>query len=418
MPGRGSTTNPGNRRKSPEIARPRRLVQARISSDNSSDAEGADVCENIPTPVRSRDGKKLLIGIIIGIVIVLAVAVVVVYIKTTSGASHSNKRGTLAGGPAKAGPRTRNFEEVCTYYRGAVGVVVVTLEDSDGKLLEKIGTIETNCYHPIGTAFAIAGNKFATNCHVAYEIKDVKNGVVDSILRKVFVAEAKKRGVKTEEELMAFFRENQEAIARGRKFLQEKVRIRNVEIRLSHSDGECLPVTGVQIHPRYKVNSADFKNAEFDVAILTTSKNASTYFRIADTDELYELSQGQKIAYLGFPMEGILDAGSLNIEKPEATFKSGTINKITDFNNVHGDPRNNKSLIHDIPTVGGASGSPIFLDSGVVVAILWGANHNFDRDGERTASAAQHNFAVRIDSLDAVEEEKIHDIQDWIGEKI
>ena len=320
-------------------------------------------------------------------------------------------------GKSAPGPATTSFKEVCKNYQSAVGVVVVTLEDSDGRLLTNIGNISVNCYQPVGTAFAIASGKFATNCHVAYAVKDAKNGVLKNILLRVYMAEARKHGVKSEEEFAEFCRKNQSAIAADRKYLQENVRVRSVEIRLSHSDGESLPVTGVQIHPRYKANGADFKNAEFDVAILTTSKNAPTYFRLAGTDVLYNLAQGQKIAYLGFPMEGLLDDGALNIEKPEATFKSGTVNKITDFNNVHGDPKNNRSLVHDIPTVGGASGSPIFLDNGEVVAVLWGGNHNFDENGRRTASAAQHNFAVRIDSLAAVEDEPVHNISEWLGEK-
>ena len=89
---------------------------------------------------------------------------------------------------------------------------------------------------------------------------------------------------------------------------------------------------------------------------------------------------------------------------------------MTDFDDAHGEARNNKAITHSIPTVGGASGSPVFLENGEVVAVAWGGNFNFDENGNRTASAAQHNFAVRIDSLEVVEEEHVHDIREWLGE--
>ena len=316
---------------------------------------------------------------------------------------------------SQPGKLAQNFEEVCANYQNAVGVVVVTLEDSDGKLLTKIGGFDVNCYEPIGTAFAVAGNKFVTNCHVAYGIKDQKSDVVNGILARIVIVAARKSGVKTEDQLNIFIERNKDDIEKVRRYLQEKVRVRNVEIRLSHSDGKSLQVTGVQIHPRYKADSNETGNAEFDVAILTTAKSAPVYFRRADTQTLHQLSPGRKVAYLGFPMEGLSNDGGLNINKPEATFKDGTINKVTDFNNVHGEAKNNKSITHSIPATGGASGSPIFLENGEVVAVLWGGSISIDGRGNRTASAAQHNFAVRIDSLDMVEEEKIHDINSWLG---
>lgn len=338
------------------------------------------------------------------------------------GGSASRRSAPRVSAPGKSapGPATKSFQEVCDNYQNAVGVVVVTLGDSEGNLLTKIGNITIDCDQPIGTAFAIDGDKFVTNCHVAYGIKDTKSGVLENILLRVYIAEAKKRGVKSDAEFAEFCNKNRKSIIADREFLQKNMQVRRVEIRLSNSNGMALPVTGVQIHPRYKTHCTTKEDAnrnhEFDVAILTTAKKTPTYFRIAGIDELYKLSQGQPIAYLGFPMEGLADHGGLNIEKPEATFKSGSVNKITDFNNIHGDPKNNRSLVHDIPTVGGASGSPIFLENGEVVAVAWGASHNLDENGKRTASAAQHNFAVRIDALEAVEEEKVHDISEWLGE--
>ena len=313
-----------------------------------------------------------------------------------------------------------DFQQVCKLYQSAVGVVMVTLEDAEGNLLNrKIGNFKILPDHPIGTAFAIDKNKFATNCHVAYGIKNQKKGVLNKILLQVLLETARGRGVKTHEEFLQFCKKNEKEIGEFQKFLQADVRVRNVEIRLAHSCGRSLNITGVQIHPRYQAEPDEdsaFKNGEFDVAILTTSEPVANFCKIASTKKLYALAQGQEIAYIGFPMEGLLDNGNLDLNRPEAIFKSGTINKITDFNNVFSTPEFNKSIIHDIPAAGGASGSPIFLPDGEVIAILWGVTHTGKNQSGRIASASQHNMAVRIDSLDIVAKQKTYDLQEWLGE--
>ena len=113
-------------------------------------------------------------------------------------------------------------------------------------------------------------------------------------------------------------------------------------------------------------------------------------------------------------MEGLLASGGLDVENPIATFKSGTINKITNaqFRNV--DEKSNRCITHDIPTTGGASGSPIFLENGQVIAILWGMNvSSISEDGSRISSAAQQNFATRIDVLEDLKFSEIIPIDNW-----
>ena len=328
------------------------------------------------------------------------------------------KNGAKKGADEKS---PAGFQQVCQKHQSAVGVVVVTLEDTNGKLLNKIGDFNINSEYPIGTAFAISPNQFATNCHVAYGVKDQKSGVLDSILWKIIVSCAKQNGAKNDQDLNRYIRDNKKEIEEARSVLYNKVRVRNVEIRLAHSGGRSLSVTGVQIHPRYRANTAagrsEFKNGEFDVAIFTTNEEVKNHFVIAPVKTLHALAAGQEIAYIGFPMEGLADNGNLDLNRPEAVFKQGTINKITDFNNVHSTPEFNKSIIHDIPAAGGASGSPIFLADGKVVAILWGVTHSGSNSQGRVASAVQHNMAVRIDSLDIVKKQQTHDIKEWLGEK-
>lgn len=312
-----------------------------------------------------------------------------------------------------------DFQQVCRIYQSAVGVVTVTLEDSNGKLLSGIGDFKVSPDYPIGTAFAIDKNKFATNCHVAYGVKDQKNGVLENVLWRIIIKDAQQHGVKNENEFMQHCKKIEKEIENFRKYLHANVRVRSVEIRLAHTGGRSLPVTGIQIHPRYQTDPDKdfiFKNGEFDVAILTTGESVEKFFKTASSEKLYTLAPGQEIAYIGFPMEGLHDNGNLDLNRPEAIFKSGTINKITDFNNVFSTPEFNKSIIHDIPAAGGASGSPIFLPNGEVVAILWGVTHSGKNQQGRITSAIQHNMAVRIDSLDTVKKQRIHNLQDWLGE--
>ena len=99
-----------------------------------------------------------------------------------------------------------------------------------------------------------------------------------------------------------------------------------------------------------------------------------------------------------------LDNNNINLDKPAATMQSGIISNVTDFKRCEQkDPAANVFIRHNLPATGGASGSPIFTTDGKVVAMLYGGNVNFKKEsGERTPSAAQINFAVRIDLLHEV----------------
>ena len=68
-----------------------------------------------------------------------------------------------------------------------------------------------------------------------------------------------------------------------------------------------------------------------------------------------------------------------------------------------------------VPVLNRASGSPIFLKNGSVVAILWGVSH-FSNNGSRQVSAAQHNQALRIDALKEVKSSKKYSCREWMGE--
>ena len=194
----------------------------------------------------------------------------------------------------------------------------------------------------------------------------------------------------------------EEGIAQARSGLltfwkEQGVKIRDIEIRLNHSNGKSFRVAKVQAHPRY--NPAE-GSGEFDVAVLEIVGSTDCYFDVATKRELHSLRPGVPVASAGFPMEGLHD---LNIDKPEASYAAGYIKKTTDFDNKDAGTENNRSIVHSIPTVGGSSGSPIFNARGEVVAVLWGASHvGVNDQGERMSSAALQNFAVRIDQIEDV----------------
>ncbi len=271
----------------------------------------------------------------------------------------------------------------------AVGLVTLTFQAKEGGL----ATL------PIGTAFAIGKNRFVTNAHVAYA---VKNGFEENLVIPVLISYFSEEAKKKRKSYSAYLREiGERGIEQARTELLEfwrkrGVKIRDIEIRLNHSNGEGFRVTKIQVHPRYNPNGKE--TGEFDVAVLEISGGTDCFFETASANELRSLTAGTPVASAGFPMEG-LENGDLNIDKPEASYASGDIKKITDFENKDAGAQNNKSITHSIPAAGGASGSPIFTSNGKVVAVLWGVQHGFRNSAGRVPSGLLHNRAVRIDQI-------------------
>lgn len=244
-------------------------------------------------------------------------------------------------------PSGGDFKSVVERYRQAVGVVVLVVSDREG----------TKRSIPVGTAFAISPSHFATNGHVALDIRQLSQKGEDVGLS-----------------------------------------VDSVEIRLSNTGGKAYPVTHVQIHKQYN----DIANPGYnpDVAVLTVAGKVDTYFQRASRRQLESLTAGMRIASLGFPMEGLVNR-NINVLEPVATFADGVIKSMTDFEEKDAGPSGNVSIKHSIPTTGGSSGSPIFLSDGRVIGIIWGGNVVLESSGRRP-SAAMHNFGVRIDLLDGV----------------
>ncbi len=135
----------------------------------------------------------------------------------------------------------------------------------------------------------------------------------------------------------------------------------------------------------------------------------SSHLTLADGKTLKSLHMGQKVFYVGYPIEEV--KGGANIRRPQAWFKDGTIGSITDF--WSGAPENDADALlinHSCPTTGGASGSPLCNERGHVIGIVSARNHSntYQQDSQgqmevgKQTSAVQTNYAQRIDLLQAL----------------
>ena len=261
--------------------------------------------------------------------------------------------------PANSG----KMQDIIRKNKYAVGVIIIQTADNSGR----ISVI------PAGTAWACDERSFVTNAHVMESVKKhCKNLLGDPRVKKFAVA-----------------------------------------IALNESSEVCI-VEGVKIHPEYTQSPESN-----DFAVLFVRDPVRHILSCAGKEELYALQQGDEIFYLGFPMEGLKN-GNINVNSPTATMQDGRISSISDTTFGNGRVEDNILIRHNLPTAGGASGSPVFSVSGKVIAIVKGGNMDlkFDENGRylgREPSAAQINFAIRIDRLEACHKINFTHIDDFLG---
>lgn len=254
--------------------------------------------------------------------------------------------------PASSGARDADtmLADAAETYKHAVGVVVC--------VLPKVGA------KPLGTAWAFGPTLFATNAHVVE--------LMEKIAAKVPGA--------------PFF------------------------VAINQRPDRRLRIVASRKHPRYSPGSVRFDGqtalATFDMAVLRTSEPAPAHFPLASRNQLQALRSGSRIAFLGFPMES-LENDNIDVQNPIATMQSGIVTSLSDSFLSDSGFEGNRLVRHNLPAVGGASGSAIFTPDGVVVAILWGVSFEpsvtpTESGGltqRRSANAALINFAERIDGL-------------------
>ncbi len=256
----------------------------------------------------------------------------------------------------RTGDTDTDLSAVGEKYSEAVGLVVASVPTDEGPRIV-----------PVATAWGYKPDLAATNAHVAAQIREL--------------------------------------IAGGAE----------VAIVVNGRPGIRLPVTGAVPHNGYREGSgesdADVKVPfAFDVALLAIDGEFPVNFPIASAEELAKLKSGYRIAYLGFPMENLLN-GNVNAESPVANMQSGIVTAVTDFEQRDAGGTRNYLVRHNLGVTGGASGSPMFNTKGEVVAIVNGMNitaqllptHDGRMAAVRAPSAAMINFAQRVDLLTEIE---------------
>jgi hypothetical protein len=110
--------------------------------------------------------------------------------------------------------------------------------------------------------------------------------------------------------------------------------------------------------------AADALITPYDVALLRTADDCGPAIPLASVDELQAVTAGDEVGYVGYPAENVFDPRG----SPPALL-TGRITRLTDF--FYNPVRDETALLlhHNLPTVGGASGSPIVNKAGKVVAI-------------------------------------------------
>ena len=239
-------------------------------------------------------------------------------------------------------------------YEKAVGLVIV-VGSADG------GPVQP---YPVATAWAIGPRTFATNSHVT-------------------------------EGVLAYMK----------KDLPVYVTINR------HSDLRYRVIRAVS-HPRYNQVEPNFDGrapaaSAYDVGILEVEETLLVWLPVAPASELRKMDSGYRIAYLGFPSEGMA-GGGVDPRSPVATMQSGIITSVTDWWLSKATFEKSTLIQHNLGTTGGSSGSPIFNARGAVVGILNAGNMasqivSQDSAGKvdiaRTPSAVMVNFAQRVDLL-------------------
>jgi S1-C subfamily serine protease len=141
----------------------------------------------------------------------------------------------------------------------------------------------------------------------------------------------------------------------------------------------------------------------YDIGILTVDAPVPNRFKLASEAELRKLDSGYRVAYLGFPMEG-LSGGGVDAHNPVANMQSGILTSVTDYWLAKAPFEKSLLLSHNLGAAGGSSGSPIFNAQGEVVGVLSAGNIIGQLDmatgkPARAPSAVMINYAQRIDIL-------------------
>ena len=174
--------------------------------------------------------------------------------------------------------------------------------------------------------------------------------------------------------------------------------------RMNRHPSETFPVTDWKTHPDY---SGDPRSADVALVRLDLGKKTlPAVATLADTSVLRALTAGQAVFTLGFPGQ------VMNEAQPAADLRNAVVSRVTDYQNTPGTPATAQMVWHNALTSKGTSGSPLFDESGKVIAINNGglsAKTVTVADpktgalrAEVTYEATGLNFGIRADVLQSL----------------
>lgn len=180
-------------------------------------------------------------------------------------------------------------------------------------------------------------------------------------------------------------------------------------------------VREVQPHPGYAafrrlvsdylpLTSAGRVESQFagacDAALVTVEspEGLAPALPLAPRAKLESLRAGDKVGFVGYPMEN-LPADGVNAAQPEPTTQIGHITAVTDFFFARSLGGDSQLVQNSLPATGGASGSPVLDADGQVVAIFNAANFAQASNPQsaegltRIPSAVLVNYGQRADLI-------------------
>jgi FHA domain-containing protein/trypsin-like peptidase len=165
-------------------------------------------------------------------------------------------------------------------------------------------------------------------------------------------------------------------VLRQRDAIDQRTSTRALAIRGDVFDRR--PIVGTRLHGNWRPGSI-----RDDVALLLVERGeALTPLMLADAGAFTRLRRGMTLASFGFP------AVSTDAQHPRGRLSVDIVG------DVRGD-----YLQAGLSIAPGTSGSPVFDDSGSVVAIVAGGDFVAGVDGRMTPSGSQANWAITIDRV-------------------
>jgi hypothetical protein len=242
-------------------------------------------------------------------------------------------------------------------HKASSSVYLVLIKNKDGET-------------PIGTAWVARDDALATNSHVAEVFHDISTQENDQFIVRSIVHPYKEHLI-TKVALHPGYTDFEEAWAKEAP-------------KVIEATGD---VTDIEYIPAY------------DVALLypKSSSGLAKPLKIASESSLRNLTSGEEVAYIGFPMEGVFQQAFV---EPTPQIQVANITSITDF--FRGQPLFDSAQLiqHSLPATGGASGSPIINKKGEVIALLNAGNILGVNDyGVRIPHAVSINYGQRVDLL-------------------